>query len=90
MSTHEISQLKETLDEHWELMSKIDKNQDNMMKLLQGNPIDQMDRGLLGRVATTETKVKTLEMQRDRAFWMIVGISGIIGAAWGFIKLFIK
>lgn len=90
MSTHEISQLKETLDEHWELMSKINKNQDDMMTLLRGNRIDESDKGLLGRIATTESKVSTLEMQRDRAVWMVLGISGVAGFVWGIAKLFIK
>jgi hypothetical protein len=88
MSTHELSQLKESLDEHREILQSISQTQSNMMQLLQGNPINPKDTGLLGRIEVTETKIRTLEVQRDRAFWGFAGVSAAAGFLYWIISLF--
>jgi hypothetical protein len=88
MSTQETKDLKETLDEHREILQAISQNQTNLMHLLQGNPINPKDTGLLGRIEVSEKKINTLETQRDRAFWGFAGVSAAAGFLYWIISLF--
>jgi hypothetical protein len=87
MSSTEVAQIKETLDEHWEVLQSISQNQTNMMHLLQGNPINPKDTGLLGRIAATEEDVRVMKAQRDRLLWGVGGVVFVCGIIYGFIEL---
>lgn len=90
MSTTEVESIKETLSEHGELLHRVLDTQNNMMHLFRGNPLNQSDTGLLGRVDAMERKVESLLTLRDRVLWTVGGVVLVVGAIWSIAQVFIK
>lgn len=64
------------------------KNVNKIMSLLQGNPIDRNDNGMIGDVQNLNSRVNKLERFKTKGIWLIIGLS--IGAGWGFGDMLIK
>lgn len=85
-----IEQVGKTVGDVVKSQRIILQNHDLIMNLLKGNPIDQQDRGLLGRITTVEDKQEKTEKKVDRATWIVYGGVVIIGAIWSVITFILK
>jgi hypothetical protein len=85
MSTPEITQLRESMEEMKFMMEGVEGNQDKILQLLQGNPLDKEDRGMIGKINNHGKRLLNLEKFKDRGIYMVIGIS--IGTGVGISKL---
>jgi len=61
----------------------VEQKVDLVLYLLQGNPIDKDDNGLIGLVNNMDSRIKKLEKLRNKILWVLVGIAlpGGVGVA---------
>lgn len=63
--------------------TSIETKVDKLIDLMQGNEFDDEDKGLIGRVNDVYKRLEKLEKLRDRAMYVIVGMSLPAGVGIG-------
>lgn len=56
-------------------MEEMSRNINKILELLTGNDLDPNDNGHIGEIKDLRERVKTLERWKDRALWIMVGMS---------------
>jgi methionine synthase II (cobalamin-independent) len=81
----EMQQIREQLDEISFKLEGIEGTNSRMLNLLQGNPLDKDDKGMIGKVSTQGQKINKLEKLMDRGKYMLMGCA--VGAGYGIKEL---
>jgi hypothetical protein len=83
-------QILDTVEEIKFKLEGFENNQERILLLLSGNPINSEDRGLVGKVSRHEKRISVLEKTKDRVWHYLLAGCFIIGAGWGVVKLAIE
>lgn len=70
------------------LLESTAENTKNILNLLQGNPLDEDDCGLIGVVRRDNERIDCIEEKRKKAKYIYGTIGGVITAAWPVILIY--
>jgi hypothetical protein len=87
MSTVMELEIQRVLKELGDGITRLDSGLARIETFLKGNELDKDDKGLVGRVNSTEERLKSLEKFRDRAIYIGIGMGLPAGiGAWEIVR----
>lgn len=86
VNTEYLERLQDSVDKLDGKVESVAENQNLMMNLLQGNPINKNDKGVLGRIDMLEKRQNKSDATITKVKWVGYGIVAVLGIIWSLIK----